>query len=150
MLEQFFPFIFLVGVATALIAFFALVVVAFRVKFWWGLAVLAFPPLVVVFACKHYRPSWFPSSLLALGLAMAAFPPLYTKFMPVDLGPREQVVNNVLDQGIETICEDPQRLAMIDFVSRRVLTHGFPYYSICKRIAVDTVTIHAVFHGSQD
>ena len=85
---------FLSGLAIAAIAFLALVVVAFRVKVGWGIALLVFPPMAILFAVKHYRPAWIPSAVLAVGLSLMVFPPLYTRLIHVDLGPRETLVNN--------------------------------------------------------
>ncbi len=94
MLENIFPYLFLSGLAIAAMAFLALVVIAFRYKIGWGVAVLVFPPVGIVFAIKHYRRAWLPSACLAVGVGLMAFPSLYTKLMPVDLGPRERIVNN--------------------------------------------------------
>ena len=96
MLETILPYLFLSGVAIAAIGFIALVVTAFRVKASWGFGVLLIPPLGIVFAIKHFRPAWIPSTLIALGVVLACFPPLYTRLMPIDLGPREKIVNDEL------------------------------------------------------
>ncbi len=91
-MENIFPYVFLGGLAVAALGFLALIVVAFRVRWWWGLSSLIFPPMAFVFAFKYLKKSWIPLTTLFLGLGIAAVPPLYTRLMPVDLGPRERIV----------------------------------------------------------
>jgi hypothetical protein len=91
-MENVFPYVFLGGLAIAAVGFLALLVVAFRYLWTWGLSSLIFPPVAFVFAAKHPRRSAIPLAVIAMGLAAAVFPPLYTRFMPIDLGPRERVV----------------------------------------------------------
>lgn len=91
-METYFPHIFLAGLATALIGFFSLVVVAFVLNWKWGMGVLVFPPTCLFFAARYPRPARNPIILLFLGLAAAAFPPIYTKLTPIDLGPRDKLV----------------------------------------------------------
>ncbi len=91
-MENIFPYVFLGGLAVALLGFLALIVVAFGVRWWWGLSSLVFPPMAFVFASQHLKKSWIPLTTLFLGLAVASFPPLYTRLTPVDLGPRETIV----------------------------------------------------------
>jgi len=50
------PPLVLVGVLTVMIAYFALVIEAFRQRLWWGLGCLLFPlPMFPVFAIMHWR-----------------------------------------------------------------------------------------------
>lgn len=86
-------YMILAGLAISAIAFLWLIAAAFRTRWTWGLACLLLPPLVLVFVARHRARAWKPALLLALGLTLAAFPPLYTRFAPVDLGPRERVVD---------------------------------------------------------
>jgi hypothetical protein len=91
-MENIFPYVFLGGLAVALLGFLTLVVVAFRVRWWWGVSSFVFPPMAFVFAFQYFKKSWIPLATIFLGLAVASFPPLYTRLMPVDLGPREKIV----------------------------------------------------------
>jgi energy-coupling factor transporter transmembrane protein EcfT len=91
-MENIFPSVFLGGLALAAVGFLALVVIAFRVRWWWGLSSLLFFPIAFVFALKHFRRSRIPLGMIVLGLVMAGFPPAYTRLMPIDLGPRERIV----------------------------------------------------------
>ncbi len=92
-MESLFPYIFLTGVALIIIGALILLVAAFRTRVWWGLGVLVFPPVAVVFFAKHARQSLIPSLVMFFGVLMAAGPPIYMKVRPVDLGPRAVIVN---------------------------------------------------------
>jgi hypothetical protein len=88
--------IVLAGVAMLAAGLIHLVVAAFRVRPAWGVAVLLFPPLGLVFALKHRRVSAPPLITIALGLAIASTPYLYSRSVPIDLGPRESKVGDEL------------------------------------------------------
>ncbi|MFO0889175.1 MAG: leucine-rich repeat domain-containing protein [Isosphaeraceae bacterium] len=58
-----------------------------------GLALLALGCLgVLIRAFRHWRKGLFPLALIGLGLAVTAFPPAYRLLVPIDLGPRERIV----------------------------------------------------------
>ncbi len=48
---------------------------------------------LVVRAFRHWRKGLAPLALIILGLAITAFPPTYQLLVPIDLGPRERVVD---------------------------------------------------------
>lgn len=92
MVEQYGVYMMTAGFALMVIGWAWLVIKAFRDKLGWGVAVLLFPPLAPVYVLIRGGAVWLPAAVLALGLALTAFPPLYTKLMPIDLGPRETIV----------------------------------------------------------
>jgi hypothetical protein len=92
-MENFFPFIFLSGLAVAAVGMLALVVAAFRQKVWWGVGVLLFPPVALVFAARHPKKAGVPLGLLLLGCLAVAAPAAVNALRPIDLGPRERLVD---------------------------------------------------------
>lgn len=92
MVEQYGVYLMTAGFALMAIGWLWLVVSAFRYKIGWGAAILLFPPLAPVYVLMRGGVVWAPAVVLALGLALTAFPPLYTKLAPIDLGPREALV----------------------------------------------------------
>ena len=91
-------YIALAGVVLAAIGLLWLIVAAFRVRWYWGLAVLLFPPLGLAFALRirvREGAAW-PLAVLAVGLAVGSAPILYNKLTPIDLGPYEKRVGDEL------------------------------------------------------
>jgi hypothetical protein len=80
------------GVAVAALAWVWLLVRAFRHGWRWGLGSLVVPPVGLVFAGRHPRKGVPPLVLFGLSFLVAALPALYTLFVPLDLGPREKLV----------------------------------------------------------
>ena len=93
MVEQYGAHLMLAGFALLAIGWLWMAVKAFRDRAAWGVGVLVFPPLAPVYAVIRGPSAWGPSVVMALGLALAALPPLYTRMAPIDLGPRERVVD---------------------------------------------------------
>ncbi|AMV37904.1 hypothetical protein [Planctomyces sp. SH-PL62] len=93
MVEQYGVHLMLAGLAMMAVGWLWLVVKAFRDRVGWGAAILVFPPLAPVYVLSKGRAVWAPASLMALGLVLTAFPPLYTRYVPVDLGPHERMVD---------------------------------------------------------
>lgn len=59
-----------------------------------GLVVIATGCLgLIVRAFRHWRKGLGPLALIALGLVITAFPPTYQLLVPIDLGPRERIVD---------------------------------------------------------
>ena len=59
-----------------------------------GLAVIAVGCLGLVFrAFRHWRKGLLPLGLIGLGLVITGFPPAYRLLVPIDLGPREKIVD---------------------------------------------------------
>src|SRR5271166_2474857 len=59
-----------------------------------GLAVIAVGCLgLVVRAFRHWRKGLAPLMLIGIGLVITGFPPAYRLLVPIDLGPRERIVN---------------------------------------------------------
>jgi hypothetical protein len=76
----------------------ALLITAFRTRWYWGLGCLLLPPVALVFIAKHFRRS--APSLVVIGLGvLAGVAPyginLYQRHF-VDLGPREKRVDGEL------------------------------------------------------
>jgi hypothetical protein len=93
MKDEYFVYLFLAGLALAVVGFVWLVVLAFLERIWWGVGSIVFPPVALVFSYRYPRRSWLPCITLALGIFLMAFPALYTRLAPVDLGPREKLVD---------------------------------------------------------
>jgi hypothetical protein len=80
------------GVVVAAMAWLGLIVGAFRQDWRWGAGTLVLPPAGLVFAARHPRKGAAPMVLAVLGLLAAAAPAVYTLAVPLDLGPRETIV----------------------------------------------------------
>lgn len=93
MIERYGLHLMLAGFALTAIGWLWLVARAFRDSRRWGLWILLFPPVAPIYVVIRGGRVWRPAALMALGVAMAATPPLYTRLMPVDLGPRERIVD---------------------------------------------------------
>ena len=48
---------------------------------------------LVIRAFRHWRKGLLPLGMIALGLAITAFPSAYTLLAPIDLGPRDELVD---------------------------------------------------------
>lgn len=92
-MDNILPYVFLSGLAVAAIGLVGLMAAGFQERWAWGLGIVAFPPAGLVFALRHPRRSAWPASVMALGLALVAAPILYNRLVPIDLGPRERVVD---------------------------------------------------------
>jgi Leucine-rich repeat (LRR) protein len=93
MVEQYGLQVMLAGFALMAVGWIWLVANAFRYSAGWGAAVLVFPPLAPVYVLTRRRAVWRPAIVLALGLILTVFPPLFTRIVPVDLGPHERIVD---------------------------------------------------------
>jgi hypothetical protein len=88
-METLFEYSIYVGLLLVVIAVLWLIILAFQRSWAWGAGVIAFAPVLLPWHIIRSRPKTVvPSALLALGLALLAFPPLYTRLVPIDLGPR--------------------------------------------------------------
>jgi hypothetical protein len=67
----------------------------FRIRWYWGVGILVFPPLALVFALTHRHEAALPMVVLVLGLATGVAPYPLNHFFSryVDLGPREKIVD---------------------------------------------------------
>ncbi|MFO0908281.1 MAG: hypothetical protein U0794_07960 [Isosphaeraceae bacterium] len=92
MLEQVFVYSFLIGLVLMAVGAFALVVAGFRTRPAWGIGLLLFPPLALVFVARYPRRSLWPATVLAIGLVATVGPAIYTRFLPVSLGSHKQEV----------------------------------------------------------
>jgi len=95
-MDNYLPFVFLFGLAVTGVGFLALLVTAFRVRVWWGLLLFVFPPTALVFAAKHFRKAATPLGIVLAGVLITATPPVINRLLPIDLGPRERVVDGEL------------------------------------------------------
>jgi hypothetical protein len=66
---------------------------SFQRRVWWGMGNLILPPLAVIFGLLHWRKGRAPLALILIGFVIAAFPPVYSLLVPIDLGPRETMVD---------------------------------------------------------
>jgi hypothetical protein len=82
----------LAGLALLLIGWLWLVRVAWGQHRGWGVAILLVPPAGLPFALKHWPAARRPFLLGLGGLVAAATPPLLNRLLPVDLGPRDVLV----------------------------------------------------------
>jgi hypothetical protein len=96
MSEEILSFVVLAGLAIAVIGAIWLIAAAFRVSIWWGVACALVWPVLLVFAYRHKARAWLPSLVLAVGILLVAAPPIYTRLVPIDLGPREKFVDREL------------------------------------------------------
>jgi hypothetical protein len=98
MLERYGAYAILAGALILVFSWLWLLVRGFRVRFWWGLGLLLFPPLVLLFLLRHGRKAVGPMVGLLLGAAIVAVPfgVSYYQEQFVDLGPRERVVEEEL------------------------------------------------------
>jgi hypothetical protein len=94
-MEQYALYFYIAGAAIVLLGLIWLLVVAFRVKFLWGLGLFLFPLLILVFVPKHFRVSWKPAAVIFLGCLMTATPFVTVRLFPekIDLGERVKDVN---------------------------------------------------------
>lgn len=90
--EQTLVLIVALGLILLLAGFIGLVLAAFRERTAWGVAVLVFPPLGLLFPLGHWRTGRGPLGLMLAGLVIAAVPFLITR-MPIDLGPLDRQVS---------------------------------------------------------
>ncbi len=81
------------GAVVAATAWIWLIVRAFRQRWAWGLATLILPPVGLVFAARHPRRGVVPLILGAVSVLVAAAPAVYILTVPLDLGPREKLVD---------------------------------------------------------
>ena len=59
-----------------------------------GLAVITVGCLgLIIRAFRHWRKGLLPLGLIGLGLVITGFPPAYRLLVPIDLGPREKIVD---------------------------------------------------------
>ena len=59
-----------------------------------GLVVILVGCLGLIFrAFRHWRKGLLPLGLIGLGLVITGFPPAYRLLVPIDLGPRERIVD---------------------------------------------------------
>lgn len=89
-------FIVQLGLALMAVGLAWLIVVAIRVWWVWGLSILFVPPLMIPFALRHHREAAWPIAVLGVGIVVAAAPIVYNRLMPIDLGPRERMVDGQL------------------------------------------------------
>ena len=93
MKEDYLFYVTLIGLALLVVGWLWMVVVAWRQRAAWGVAVLLFPPAGLLFAVGHYAVSRVPLVLGLVGLLAAAGPPVVNRLLPVDLGPRDARVD---------------------------------------------------------
>ncbi len=84
----------LAGLTLLLIGWVWLVRVAWGQRRAWGLGVLILPPAGLPFAIAHWQAARRPFLLGLVGLVAAATPPVLNRLLPVDLGPRDVMVED--------------------------------------------------------
>jgi hypothetical protein len=95
MLEKYGFFLVVLGLVIGAYAFFRLVVIAFKTRILWGLGVLLFPPLGILFMLRHKRRSLSPILLFILAGVVLALPyaASYYEQHFMEWGPRERIVD---------------------------------------------------------
>ena len=93
MMENYALYITLAGLAAMIVGWVWMIVRAFRHRLGWGLAILVLPPLAVLFGFRHWRKGLVPLTWIAVGFLLTAFPPAFSLLVPIDLGPRERIVD---------------------------------------------------------
>jgi hypothetical protein len=83
-----FEYLIYAGLVLTALGLLGVLWLAFRRGVRTGLAVLLVPPLIPWGVVKTWPRSRIPACLLSLGLVALAVPPIYTRFGPIDLGPR--------------------------------------------------------------
>jgi hypothetical protein len=81
------------GLAVALLAWFWLLVRAFRQNRRWGLGSLVLPPVGLFFVGRYPRKGIAPLLLCMSSLVITAAPAVYTLCVRLDLGPRDKLVD---------------------------------------------------------
>jgi hypothetical protein len=94
-MENFALYFYLGGAVVGLLGLVWLWVVAFRQRFAWGLGIILFPPLMLIFVPKHFRQAWRPAAVMVLACVLLATPMTAVWLFPekIDLGEREKNVN---------------------------------------------------------
>jgi hypothetical protein len=98
MLERYAFYVIALGALLGVIGFFWLVVRAFRQRVLWGLALILFPPMGLLFIWRHYRAAVGPVCVLLLAAVVTAAPYAVSYYERhfVPLQPYEQVVDGEL------------------------------------------------------
>jgi hypothetical protein len=122
MLERYALYVIAAGLLLAIIAFIWLIVRAFRERVLWGLGLIVFPPLGLVFIWRHFRKSVGPFCLIMLALLVIGAPygVSYYERHFVPLKPYEQVVDGQLritltglkDFDYATLRDKPQTVVL--------------------------------------
>ncbi len=99
-MEAYALYILIAGLVIVAAGWLWLVIRAFRQGFWWGIGVLLFPPLGLLFIPMHWHRAALPFGVILLGGAVIAFPYVYNRLVPVDLGPHEKIVDGELHLGL--------------------------------------------------
>jgi hypothetical protein len=92
-MENYALYITLAGLAVMSVGWVWMIVRAFRHRLGWGLAILALPPLAVLFGFRHWRKGLVPLTWIAVGSLIFGFPLAFSSLVPIDLGPRERIVD---------------------------------------------------------
>jgi hypothetical protein len=82
-----------VGLVLLAIGWVWVTVLAWRHRVAWGVAVLLFPPAGLLFAARHFAAARLPLAIGLVGLLATAGPPIVNRLLPVDLGPRDALVD---------------------------------------------------------
>lgn len=96
--EEYAVYVVVAGLLFFAIGWLALIFTALRVSKRWGVGVLFFPPLALVFIPKHLSVARRPTLLILLGLMVGLSPMLVGRLSSyfIDLGPYERMVNGEL------------------------------------------------------
>jgi hypothetical protein len=98
MLEKYAFYVLALGALLGVVGYVWLLVVAFRQRALWGIALLLFPPSAVIFIVRHTRRATVPLCLLVLAGVIFAIPygASYYERHFVPLKPYEQIVDGEL------------------------------------------------------
>ena len=86
-------YLFVGGLVVSALGLVWLLLMAFQKHWSWGVGGLLFPPSLLVFIARNFRQAKAPIGVVFAGLVLAFSPAIYTRMVPVDLGPHEAIVN---------------------------------------------------------
>jgi hypothetical protein len=98
MLEAYGLYILIAGFVLAMAGYLWLIIAAFRQRFLWGVGLLVFPPLALIFVAWHFRAAKRPLLVLLVAILVFATPYAMSYYAQhfVKLGPHERRVDGEL------------------------------------------------------
>jgi len=143
MSEQEFFYILVAGAVIVLAGYFWLIARGFRTRIWWGLGLLLFFPLALLFIPKHFRRSLGPFLVMVLGGAVLAMHYAVNYFLRhhVDLGPYADTVHGELhltltgwDQSDYSFLREQPEVVVLQMANADVNDETLQHLSGLKRL----------------
>ncbi len=95
-MEAISPYLVIGGFALVVVSYIWLVALAYIRSTKSGVIATIFFPFAYFSGLRHWKTGRWPLAVFVLGIVSAGFPPIYSRLTPVDLGPRERIVNGEL------------------------------------------------------